>query len=132
MFKYLFLCFALLLIVSPAIASIDTTLVTEKYVDWNLWVMSGVLGLFLFLLSLNPPTTQADTEIDATISVMAWIPLAFCAYASFNVGRIVGTSMVALYSQSLIGILMIVFTVIAVINTFRIVAQHRALKLQDG
>jgi hypothetical protein len=90
--------------------------------------MAGILGLILFLLSLNASSVPADVEIDAIISVIAWIPIAFCAYASFSVGRIVGTGIQTIYSMPTIGVLMMVFLVVAILNTVRIIALHKVLQ----
>jgi hypothetical protein len=113
-------------------ATDTTTLAPSTYTPWDIWLLSGILALGLFIFSLNPPTTQADSEIDAIISVLAWLPAGFCAFASFSIGRITGPGSVTLYSEPLIGILMIVFTLGCIANTFRIVAQHGVLKLSEG
>ena len=126
---------ALCLISTMLIASVSaadiTTLASATYTPWDMWLLSGLLALGLFIFSLNPPTTPADCEIDAIISVLAWVPAGFCAFASFSIGRPIAAGIVTLYSEPLIGLLMIVFTFGCVANTFRIVAQHGVLKLSN-
>jgi len=124
--KYLYVfILALMFLVIPSMAVDTTTLDPGTSTDWNLWIISGMLGLVLFLLSLNPPSSKANIEVDAIVSVIAWIPIGFCAYASFSVSRVVGTGYQTLYSMPVIGVLMFVFLVGAVINTLRIIALHR-------
>lgn len=116
---------ALMVLILPVAAADTTTLDPGTSTDWNLWIISGLIGLALFLLSLNPPASKVSVEVDAIISVMAWIPIGFCAYASFSVSRVVGTGYQTLYSMPVIGVLMFAFLAIAVINTLRIIALHR-------
>lgn len=116
------------LLVSTVSAQITTTLAPSTFTDWDIWLLSGLLALGLFIFSLNPPLSQADSEIDAIISVLAWIPAGFCAFASFSVGKTTGIESVTLFSQPVIGLLMIVFTFGCIANTIRIVAQHGALR----
>lgn len=121
-----------MLFITAVSAADTTTLAPATYTPWDMWLLSGLLALGLFIFSLNPPTTQADSEIDAIISVLAWVPAGFCAFASFSIGRPIAAGVVTLYSEPLIGILMIVFTFGCIANTFRIVAQHGVLKLSEG
>jgi hypothetical protein len=116
---------ALMVLILRVAAADTTTLDPGTSTDWNLWIISGLIGLALFLLSLNPPSSKVSVEVDAIVSVMAWIPIGFCAYASFSVSRVVGTGYQTLYSMTVIGVLMFVFLVVAVINTLRIIALHR-------
>jgi hypothetical protein len=132
-FKKVLMCVVLgALLVSSVAATDATSLAPNTYTPWDMWFVSGLLALGLFIFSLNPPTTPADCEIDAIISVLAWIPAGFCAFASFSIGKVIGPGYVTLYSEPLIGLLMIVFTFGCVANTFRIVAQHGVLKLTTG
>ena len=116
------------LLVTAVSAADTTTLAPNTYTPWDMWLLSGILALGLFVFSLNPPTSQADCEIDGIISVLAWVPAGFCAFSSFSIGRITGPGSVTLFSLPLIGLLMIVFTFGCIANTFRIVAQHGALR----
>jgi hypothetical protein len=116
------------ILVQGVIAADTTTLDPGTSTDWTLWIISGMIGLFLFLMSLNTATSSAEVEIDAIISVMAWIPIAFCAYASFNISRVVSAGTVTLYSQGTIGMLMAAFLAVAIFNTIRIVVLHKVLR----
>ena len=104
---------------------------------WDLWVMSGLIGFGLVLITLmRSQSSTIDTEINAIISVISWIPIAYCAYASFNIDRVVGYGandfglMVVhtIYQYPTIGILMFVFLAVAILNTVRIIALHSVLK----
>ena len=113
---------------------------------WELWIMSGIIGLILFLLSLLGLTSKGDIEKNLIISVMAWIPIAFCAYASFAVDELVSFGVTSgtvvsgnvsniseyvllenhiLSSNPIVGVLMFVFLVVAIVNTMRLIALHR-------
>jgi hypothetical protein len=128
MIKTIVCLFAVMLLVGTCMATDTTTLDPGTSTDWNLWMLSGVLGLVLFMISLNASSVPAEVEIDAIVSVIAWIPIAFCAYASFSVGRIVGTGYQTIYSMPTVGVLMMVFLVVAILNTIRIIALHKVLQ----
>ena len=124
--QIIILALLVLLAMIPGVLAIDTTTLDPgTSTDYTLWVLSGLLGLILFMFSLNAATSSTEVEIDAIISVMAWIPIAFCAYASFNVSRVIGISTVTLYSYSTVGMLMIGFLLVAIGNTIRLILLHR-------
>jgi hypothetical protein len=116
---------ALLLPVAVMAANTTTTIDPGMSTDWTIWILAGLIGLILFAFSLSAPQSKSDVEIDTIISVMAWIPIGFCAYASFNVSRITGTGYQTLYSYGTIGILMYIFLAVAILNTVRLIALHR-------
>lgn len=118
-------------VVSAGIGGVETALAPQTYTDWDIWILSGFFAVGLFALSLNPPRSIADCEIDAIISVLAWVPAGFCAFASFNVGKVMSTSVVVISTYPVVGLLMAVFTFVCIANTFRIVAQHGALRGQQ-
>ncbi len=119
------LCVVIALLI-PGVMAIDvTTLDPGTSTDWTLWVLSGLLGLILFLFSLNASASSTEVEVDAIISVMAWIPIAFCAYASFNVSRVIGVGEITIYSMGSVGMLMMVFLIVAIGNTVRLILLHR-------
>jgi hypothetical protein len=100
--------------------------------DWNIWILSGVLGLILFLISLRGNRSGDDIIVNAIISVIAWLPIGFCAYSSFNVSRITTeTGFKTLYSYGTIGILMYIFLAVAILNTVRLIALHRVFNGSD-
>ena len=119
---------------------------------WELWILSGFIGLILFLISLIGVTSKANTERNIILSIMAWIPIAYCAYASFAVNELVSfgvtSAMVVtlnasdvseyvllenhiLSSNPIVGILMFVFLVVAIMNTVRLIAIHRVFSGSD-
>jgi hypothetical protein len=101
--------------------------------DWYLWILAGVIGLILFLISLRPNHSGDEILINTIISVLAWLPIGFCAYSSFNVSRITtDTGFKTLYSYGTIGILMYVFLAIAILNTIRLIALHRVFTGSDN
>lgn len=110
---------------------------------FDIWVLAALLSFVLFFVSLTTPKSTAEGERDAIISVMAWVPIAFTAYASFAVDRVTaaGTTTTTdsgivllenhvIYHFDVIGILFAIFLIIAIVNTFRLLAIHKALRLQ--
>ena len=118
---------------------INTTTSYYNYpaTNWVIWIIYGLLGLGLFLLSLRTPGTKSGIEINIIISVLAWMPIAFCGYASFAVDRMSSYGVTSqaseyvllenhiIYSFPVVGILMFVFLVVAIINTVRLIAIHK-------
>ena len=123
---------------------------------WDLWLYAGLIGLGLFLLSLwwSLNMTTPYIEGAAIVSVVGWAPIGFCAWASFNLDRVVGYGVTGLiesqsangqineheyvilinhvlYQFPIIGVLMLAFLVVAILNTVRIIALHRVLKGQS-
>lgn len=111
---------------------------------WELWIASGIIGLILFLLTLKTRLNTSDLEVDAIISVLAWVPIGYCSYASFAVDRLTSwgvTSQFAntfvlleqhtLYSEPIIGILMAVFFLVAIGNTIRILTMHKLFRGEE-
>ena len=123
---------ALLVLAVPVIALDTTTLDPGTTTDWNIWVLSGVLGLVLVLLSLRASPSTTEVEIDAIISVMAWVPLVFCALTANAVSRVTSTGYVTVYNHWMIGLLMWVFVLLAVGNTIRLIAMHKVLRGELG
>jgi hypothetical protein len=105
---------------------------TGTSTDIYLWALAGILGLALFLLSLRPSHSSDEIIINTIISVIAWLPIGFCAYSSFNVSQITSTGYVILYSYGTIGILMYVFLAVVILNTVRLIALHRVFSGSDN
>ena len=126
--KRLLLLIIVILLVGHGFAADVTTLAPGNTVDWNIWILSGLLGLVLFLLSLRASTSVAETELDIAISFMAWVPIAYCSYASFHVSRVIAAGVITVYVHPEIGFLMFVFLLVAVFNTVRLFAAHKVLK----
>jgi len=131
MIKRSLILFVVMVFSIASVSAADvSTLSTSNATDWTIWILSGLIWLFLFLYSLNPPTSQANAEIDAIVSGISIIPALFCGIVSFNVERIVGTGVITLYSFPIIGILMIVAFVISIGNTFRIISTFKLFKIE--
>jgi hypothetical protein len=125
---------------------INTTVSFYNYeaTNWVIWIISGFLGLGLFLLSLRTAQTKSGIEINTVISVLAWIPIAFCGYASFAVDRMSSYGVTSqaseyvllenhiIYSFPVIGIIMFVFLVVAIINTIRLIALNKMFTGDEG
>jgi len=105
-----------------------SSLNTSNSTDIYLWALAGILGLALFLLSLRPNHSNDEIIINTIISVLAWLPIGFCAYSSFNVSQITSTGYVILYSYGTIGMLMYAFLAVAILNTVRLIALHRVFQ----
>lgn len=126
--KRLLLLITMGLIVGVASAADVTTLAPSTTTDWNIWILSGAIGLVLFLLSLRASASSAENEMDIVISFMAWAPIAFCANASFAVSRVIAAGTLTVYSLWHIGVIMWVFFIAAILNTIRLIAMHSVLK----
>jgi hypothetical protein len=135
---------ALLVLVVPVSAAYNATTITHintlgAATPFDIWIFAQILGWLLFFVSLTPSQESGELERNAMISVLAWIPIGFTAYASFAVDRLTSTGIVGsdvieshtLYSFDVLGVLYGIFFVIAIVNTVRIVALHRALRLQS-
>ena len=126
--KRLLLLITIGLFVGVTAAADVTTLAPTNTTDWNIWILSGAIGLVLFLLSLRASASSAENEMDIVISFMAWAPIAFCANASFAVSRVIASGIVTVYANWQIGIVMWVFFIVAILNTIRLIAMHSVLK----
>ena len=116
---------------------------------WDLWILSGIIGLVIFCISLKAPSSPVEVEISAIYSVLAWPFIVFFAYTSFAVDRVIGYGVTGviesqaangaintheyvmmiqhqLYSFPIEGILGGIFFIIAILNTFRIVMLHNS------
>ena len=163
--KQLIFLIAIFLIVSPVLGNENFTktfapetkvVVNTSYTQdttnatpFELWVLSGLLGIGLVLWTLKSRNTASELEADAIVSAMAWIPLVFCSVTSFTgVSRLdsAGVAGVFLTNQStaeyvnmvhytiyhfdVIGVLMAIAFLLSLVNTYRIVSLHNALKGQ--
>jgi len=118
--------------------------------DWTIWIISGVIGLGLFLLSLRPVSSKGNVQMNTVVSILSWPAIAFCGYASFAVDRLSSYGVTSqsynyvllenhiVYSFPVIGVLMFAFLVIAIINTLRLIALNKifvgenALSMSEG
>jgi hypothetical protein len=129
--RLIFTAILVLLIPAVVMAADVTTLDPGKSTDWTIWILAGVFGFFLFILSLLPSSTSSEIEMNTILSVMSWIPIGFCAYASFNISRVTSTGFQTLYSNPTIGLLMFIFLACAIINTLRNIALHKVFSNQE-
>jgi hypothetical protein len=111
---------------------------TEKAMPFDVWVMSGAIGLILMLLALlKPRIEKMDYEVSIIISVMAW---PFCWVFTWGclstVDRIVGVVMAAapdgtmvtvtqhiLYSFWWLGVAGVGGSIFAIVSTILLITQ---------
>jgi hypothetical protein len=123
--KYLLTILIALLLATNVSAGITSTLSTSDGTDWVIWILSGVIGLLLVFYSLNVPTSQAEAELDLIVALMALVPIAFCAWNSWNIERVVGPTEVIIYSYPTIGYIFAVLFIGNIANLVRILALFR-------
>lgn len=137
-----FLLFLLSSAILPHACAVDvvTHIDNGAGTPFTLWAAAGLLGLAMFMYTLQTRTSTAQLESDLAISVIAWVPLAFTAVTSFAVDRVVAAFVSSsgtiiedhiIYHFDALGILFGILALIAIINTVRIVSLHKALKLQS-
>jgi hypothetical protein len=107
---------------------------------FSIWVAMGIVGFLLFLYTL--PVRGSDHESTIAISVIAWIPIAFTAITAYAIkstvvvadtttGSLVLTEMQIIQHYDTIGLIYGAFFIIAIINTIRLVALHKAMRLEQ-
>ena len=125
--------------------NITTRIDDSNATPFDIWILAAILGLVLFFWTIiGSQKSQGDLERDAVISVLAWIPIGFTAYTSFAVERITsaGTATTTasgivllenhvIYHFDAIGIIYGILFVVAIVNTIRILALHKSLKLEN-
>lgn len=114
------------------------------------WIAILVIGIGLFLLSCILSMSQAANEIDAMISVLSWIPIGIAAYTARAIDMVTGYGVASEYSYptplntqydkfvlmeshtiyhfDLTAIFLWILWVVAVLNTIRIILNHRKLE----
>jgi hypothetical protein len=131
--------------------------VAPNTTPWELWIGSGLLGIGLLLLSilltLRTGIGIPETERGIVLAVMSWVPIGFCANASFAVDRIAGYGVTGqifnsttlagatfnnheyvymenhlIYTEPIVGILMLVCLFFAVGYTLYLISTHKALR----
>lgn len=124
--------------------NITTRIDDSNATPFDIWILAAILGVVLFFWTIiGAQKSQGDLERDAVVSVLAWIPIGFTAYTSFAVERITsaGSATTAnsgivllenhvIYHFDAIGIIFGILFVVAIVNTVRILALHKALTLQ--
>ena len=111
-------------------------------VPWDLWVLSGLLGLALVILALiKPRLYRMDYEINIILSVIAWPFFWYWTWGAIKgIDRIVGTSMTTagstaimitqhiLYSFPVLGVIGVAADVAAIFVTVILVGQYNLFK----
>jgi hypothetical protein len=106
-----------------------------------LWFSAGLIGFALFLWTLPPRKETAELEYIGAVSVISWIPIGVTTYFAWSVDSIsvIGDTFNNTYQFfeihqiqhfEVVGIIYGVLFVVAIINTIRIFALHRSLRLK--
>jgi hypothetical protein len=106
---------------------------------YTVWAVMAIAGPLLLLYTVRTRLAPAELEADFVMSVAAWIPIAFTAYSSFKVDRIISSFMTTsggivenhlIYTFDIFGYGYAVLLLVAVLNTVRIIILHRNLQFQ--
>lgn len=109
---------------------------------WDLWILSGLLGTGLIILSLlKPRLYRMDYEINIILSVMSWPFLGYFTWGCLtSIDRIVGVGITSangaammitqhiLYTFPVLGWIGVGCDVVAVLITVILIAQFRLFK----
>lgn len=118
-------------LVPPAMCADFTELSTSTSTDWNIWILCAIIGVILFVKTLQPPESNAQCESDIIISIISWVPIALCAVASFNISRVVGVGYTVGYSYPIYGYVFGIFFIAAIGNTLRIYTLMKEFKIRE-
>jgi hypothetical protein len=113
----------------------------QNAISWAEWLFITLLGFVLFFASLYASTRPEMAEIDGLLSAMSCLPMFIAAFTATSIdfvtsygattaGNITYPIYVLLenhtiYHFDLTGIVLWVFSMIATVNTIRIVVNHR-------
>ena len=105
------------------------------------WLFEVVLGLVLFFASLYASTKPEMSEIDGILSVMSMLPMFVAAFTATSIDYVTGYGVTStligtvqyyvllenhtIYHYDITGIVLWIFSMIATLNTIRIVVNHR-------
>jgi hypothetical protein len=121
------------------------TIANQNATPFMEWIFEVSLGITLFLTSCILSTRDDSKEIDAMISAMSTLPLFVAAFTSTSIDMVTsfgggpGIVMVnntptwilmenhTIYHFDITGIVLWVFSMIAVVNTIRIFMNHRRI-----
>lgn len=131
----LLLCSVLPVVSGAGVVDVTTHIDKTGATPFQIWAAMAIVGPALVLLTLRARLAPAELEADFVMSVAAWIPIAFTAYSSFAVDRIVSSFMVSgvitenhvIYSFPMFGYGYAVLLLVAVLNTIRIIILHNRL-----
>jgi len=124
------------------------TFYNDKVTPIQEWKFLAWLGVSLFIIACLLSTIPEANEIDAMFSVMAWFPLGLSALTSTSIGAVTGSGAISgtqvlsgadynvwvllenhtVYHFDLTAIMMWIFLAIAILNTIRIILNHRKLE----
>ena len=113
-----------------------------KSAPWDLWVMSGCIGLILVVIALMKPRLyRMDYEINIIISVIAWPFLWYWTWGSLtSIDRIIGVAMAGgnetfvmitqhiLYSFPILGYIGVAGDVFGIFVTILLIGQFKLFK----
>jgi hypothetical protein len=113
----------------------------QNAISWFEWLFLVVLGFALFFTSLYASTRPEMSEIDGLLSAMSCLPMFISAFTATSIDFVTSYGMAAtsnvtfpiyvllenhtIYHFDLTGIVLWVFSMIATVNTIRIVVNHR-------
>ena len=110
--------------------NVTTKIYELNAVPMDIWILAGLLGIVLVILSLPPAESKGEVMRNAVISFMAWWPLGFTALNAFHVDKMTGVILTSddlavieahtVYSFDLIGYLFALAFILAIVNTVRI------------
>jgi len=126
---------------ASAAGVVDVTTHIDKTgaTPYTVWAVMAIAGPLLLLYTVRTRLAPAELEADFVMSVAAWIPIAFTAYSSFKVDRIISSFMASsggivenhlIYTFDIFGYGYAVLLLVAVLNTVRIIILHRNLQFQ--
>lgn len=64
--------------------------VTPNSTPWELFIISGLLSLVLFLYSMRPAKTMDEIESSIIVAAMSFVSAGYCAYSTLNIDRLMG------------------------------------------
>ena len=136
--KYRILLILSSLLLAPTVYAagvVDVTTHIDKTgtTPFSIWAVMALAGPALLLYTVHTRLTPAELEADFIVSVAAWVPIAFTAYSSFAVDRIVSSFMLSgqivenhiIYSFDIFGFGYAILLLVAILNTIRIIILHR-------
>lgn len=137
-------------------------IVAPNTTPWEMWIGSGLLGIGLLLLALfltmRSNVGIPEHERGIILCVLSILPLGFCSFASFAIDRITGfgvTSQIVnttaivpqgsinnheyvymenhlIYSEPLVGLMMVVLVFVAIGLAFYFMSTHKVLRGEEG
>lgn len=123
---------------AAGVVDVTTHIDRTGAVPYSVWAVMAVAGPLLLLYTVRTRLIPSELEADFVMSVAAWVPIAFTAYSSFKVDRIISSFMTTsggivenhlIYTFDIFGYGYGVLLLVAVVNTVRIVLLHRNLQV---